>query len=82
MLEINWGKVITNLGALAAGIVLIIKNQTTEGVAIITLITGYTYGNGRAISKGEAPSNMVQLPPPPGAKHGHVVGRKPTETEI
>lgn len=80
-LEIQWGKVVTNIGALIAGIILIIKGEVALGSNMVTGVLLYSYGNGRLVTKGEAPSNMIQTPQPPtNGKTGHIINA-PTPPE-
>lgn len=65
MIQVEWGKVLIALSTIIVGIVLILTGDHTAGVAMVMTIVGYTFGNGRLITKGEDPVHMISRKPPP-----------------
>lgn len=60
----DWGKVAVAVVAIVFGIVLALTGDTTSGVSIVTLVIGYTMGNGRLIVKNQQPQPMIGRSPP------------------
>ena len=58
-MQFDYGKVFIAFSAIMTGIVLILSGDHTQGVSMVTLVLGYTMGNGRLIARGENPQPMI-----------------------
>lgn len=64
-MSVDWGKVVIATVAMIVGIVLIITGDTTAGVGLVTLVVGYTLGNGKTAVRNEQPQPMIGRKNPP-----------------
>lgn len=63
MIQVEWGKVVVAVSAIVGAITLILVGETTAGASLLTLIVGYTIGNGRLISRSQEPVHMLMRKP-------------------